>query len=89
MVGRKSIRTRGKIQLSKYFQEFEEGASVAVVKETSLTSNFPKRLQGKTGTIIGMRGKTCIVMIKDQNKDKKFLIAPIHLKKIKNSKRVK
>ena len=80
---KKKIRTRGKIQFSRYFQKFQEGESVAVVVEPSIRSSFPKRLQGRTGKIEEKRGKVYFVKIKDQKKEKKFLIEPIHLKKIK------
>ncbi len=83
MVRRKKIRTRGKIQLSRYFQDFEKGEKVAVIRERAIPSSFPVRLQGRTGTIEEKRGKAYIVKIKDQNKEKKFIIEPIHLKKIK------
>ena len=86
MVRKKSIRTRGKLQLSKYFQELEKGDFVSVVREWSIACNFPERLQGRTGVIEGKRGRVCIVKIKDQNKEKLFLIEPIHLKKIKHLK---
>ena len=83
MSKRKKTRTRGKLQLSRYFQELEKGDPVAVVKEDSVSSSFPVRLQGRTGIVRGKRGKAYIVKIKDQNKEKEFLIEPIHLKKIK------
>lgn len=83
MVRRKKVRTRGKFQLSKYFQELKEGDKVAVVEERSIKSSFPKRMQGKTGDVEGKRGRSYLVKIKDQAKEKLFLIAPIHLKKIK------
>ncbi len=83
MVNKKPIRTRGKLQLSKYFQKFKEGESVAIVEERSQEINFPKRLQGRTGVIEGKQGRNYVVKIKDINKEKKFIIAPIHLKKIK------
>ena len=83
MSKRKKIRTRGKLQLSRYFQELNKGDSVAIVREPAVQSSFPKRLQGKTGKIEGSRGKAYIVKIKDQDKEKRFLIEPIHLKKIK------
>jgi len=83
MVRRKKVRTRGKIQLSKYFQELKEGDLVAVVKERAIKSSFPSRMQGKTGSIGEKRGKAYMVKIKDQAKEKLFLIEPIHLKKIK------
>ncbi len=87
MVQRKNIRERGKVSFSKYFQEFENGESVAVIKEQSLASSFPERLQGRTGVVEGKRGKSVMVKIKDQAKEKQFLIEPIHLKKIKTTKK--
>ena len=82
MVKRKKIRTRGKLSLSRYFQELEEGDRVAVVKEMSVPASFPERMQGRTGGVEGKRGRTYMVRIKDHEKEKKFLIAPIHLKKM-------
>jgi len=86
MVNRKPVRTRGKISFSKYFQSFEEGDSVAVIREASQGANFPSRLQGRTGKVSGKRGRAYIVLIKDQSKEKTFLIEPVHLKKIKQLK---
>jgi large subunit ribosomal protein L21e len=83
MAPNKKIRTKGKLSLQRYFQELKEGERVSVVRELSIPASFPKRLQGRTGTISGKRGKAYIIEIKDQNKEKTFLIEPIHLKKIK------
>lgn len=83
----KRIRTKGKLQLSRYFQELKKGDVVGIVKEPSVSSNFPPRLQGRTGEIEGRRGKVYIVKLKDQNKEKKYLIEPIHLKKLKPLKK--
>ena len=80
---KKKVRTRGKIQFSRYFQKFQEGDNVAVVVEPAVQSSFPKRLQGRTGKIEYKRWKSYLVMIKVQKKEKRFLIEPIHLKKIK------
>ena len=83
MVGRKPIRTRGKISMKRYFQDIKEGEYVAVDRELSRKRNFPKRLQGKTGVVIGKRGRSYIIAINDIEKEKIFIIEPIHLKKIK------
>lgn len=83
MTKKKKIRTRGKLKLSMYFQQLKQEDRVSVVKEPSLQPSFPKRLQGRTGAVEGKRGKAYIVKIKDRNKEKRFLIEPIHLKKIK------
>jgi len=78
------VRTRGKLQFSRFFQKLKKGDFVSVVKEKAWSSNFPKRLQGKTGIVERRQGKIFIVKIKDINKKKEYLIEPIHLKKIKS-----
>jgi ribosomal protein L21E len=87
MSKRKSVRTRGKLQLSKYFQEFAKGDNVAVVKENAIQSKVSERLQGKTGVVEEQRGSAYVIRINDQSKEKRFIIAPIHLKKIKQTKK--
>lgn len=84
MVRSKKIRTKGKISFSLYFQKLKQGDRVSVVKEEAIASNFPERLQGRTGVVKEKRGKAYVVEIKDSNKLKSFIIEPIHLKKIKN-----
>lgn len=83
---KKSIRERGKTRLSQYFQELKEGDVVAIVKNPSHTSNFPMRMQGRTGMIEGKRGKAYIVKLQDFNQEKRFIVEPIHLKKIREGK---
>jgi len=83
MTRKKPVRTRGKLQFSKYFQELKKGDAVAVVAEVSMQPRFPKRLQGKTGIVEGKRGEAYVINIKDIHKEKKFLIEPIHLRRIK------
>ncbi len=86
MADRKPIRTRGKIQLSRYFQELKKGDSVAVISEKALQPAFPNRLQGRTGVVQRKIGRSYVVKIKNQNKNKEFIIEPVHLKKIRNAK---
>ena len=83
MVRRKEIRKRGKISLSQLFQRLNEGDNVAVVRERSIDMNFPERLQGRTGVVVGKRGRFYVVKIKDLNRTKEYIIEAIHLKKIK------
>ncbi len=83
MSKRKRIHSNGKPGLSKLFREFNDGETVAVVKEPSVSSRFPLRLQGSTGIIAEKRGNAYKVKIYTQNKLKEFLIEPVHLKKIK------
>jgi large subunit ribosomal protein L21e len=79
----KNPREKGKLKFSRYFQELEKGSFVSVDEELGLQPRFPKRLQGRTGIVLGKRGSSYIVKIRNQNKEKEFLIAPAHLKRIK------
>lgn len=85
MARRKSIRTRGKLQFSRAFQNLEEGDLVAVVREPAMQPRFPKRIQGQTGVIEKKKGKAFTVKINDMDKEKRFIIEPIHLKKIQRN----
>ena len=79
----KSKREKGKIRLSRFFQELKEGDKVSIVREPSVPAGFPERMQGRTGEIESKRGKAYIVKLKDYNQEKRYIIEPIHLKKIK------
>lgn len=83
MIKKKKERTHGKIPLSRYFQEFKNNDSVAIIREHAEQPKFPKRLQGRTGVITGKRGRYYILKLKDSNKEKTFIIHPVHLKKLK------
>ena len=83
MAMKKKVQEKGKLKLSRYFQKLKEGDSVAVVIEPSLKLNFPERLQGRSGKVKSQKGRSYVVSIKDQTKEKDFIIAPIHLKKLK------
>ena len=83
MANRKQIRTRGNVPFSRYFQKLERGEKVAFVEEKSMPSTVPGRFQGRTGEVEGKRGRAYIVKIKDNDKEKKFIINPVHLIKIK------
>jgi large subunit ribosomal protein L21e len=82
MANQKNIKSRGKINFSKYFQEFKEGDKVAIVKDLSICSCFPDRIQGKSGVILERRGKAYIVRLMDGNKAKFHIVEPLHLKKL-------
>jgi len=82
MSKKRNIRERGKIKLGLYFRKYKDGDKVAIVKNPAVKSNFPLRLVGHTGVIIGSRGRFKEVKIKDGKKMKTFIIHPIHLNKI-------
>lgn len=73
---------KGKIKLSKVFQELKIGDKVAVKRDLGENFNFHKRLEGRVGTIAGKRGRAYIVKIKEYNKEKTHIIKPAHLRKM-------
>ena len=83
MLKRKSPRSKGKIKLSRYFQEFSEGDRVTVIRELAVRPKFPEKLQGRSGVILIKRGTNYIVKMNDLNREKKYIIHPVHLKKLK------
>ncbi len=89
MVKGKLIREKGKLKLSRYFQKFEKGDNVSIIREVSLNFDFPERFQGRTGIVEGMQGRGVIIKINDQKKEKILIVPPIHLKKIKINNLIK
>ena len=83
MVSKKNKRNKGKIRLSRMFQELKAGDRVAIERELGERASFPKRMGGNTGTVESKRGKAYIVKISGYNREKKFIIPSIHLKKLK------
>jgi len=83
MKKRKSLREHGKIKFSEYFQEFKKGDVVAVKRELSLIPKFPAKLQGRSGVVEAKRGNSYIVKINDLNREKTYIIHPVHLKGLK------
>ena len=84
MLKRKKPRQKGKFSFTRFFQKFSPGDSVAVVRELAFPLGYSKRLQGRTGTVLEKRGSAYYIEIADMNKKKRYLIRPIHLKKIEN-----
>lgn len=76
------IRERGKLRLSRYFQDLAPGQKVAIKPEASLPFPLPIRFRGKMGVVEGKRGKAYIVKIKDGNMTKRVILLPIHLVKL-------
>jgi len=83
MKPRKKIRERGKIKLSRAFQEFKKGDRVALVYELATKGRFPKQFYGLSGTVEGKRGRAYIVRFKNGKVYKNLVVRPIHLKRLK------
>jgi large subunit ribosomal protein L21e len=78
-----SIREKGKIPLSRYFQEFKEGEKVGLKTHPSVQKGrFHSRFHGKAGEVVGKKGRCFTIEIKDGGKQKTLYIHPIHLKRL-------
>jgi len=73
--------------LKRYFQVFKEGDFVAVTPELSMPFSYSRRICGKTGKVVSKRGSAYYIEVKELNKPKKYLLRPIHLKKIEVTKK--
>ena len=80
---KKSPRQKGKINLTNYFQTFEEGDRVNLVAEPAIQKGmyFP-RFHNRAGIIQKKTGSCYEVLIKDQNKEKMVIVHPVHLKRV-------
>lgn len=76
----KHYREKGKLSLSKYFQEFAIGDKVNLKTDSAMDKGrFFPRFYGLTGSIAGKKGFCYLVKIMDGNKEKTLFVHPIHL----------
>ncbi|MBN1503228.1 50S ribosomal protein L21e [Candidatus Woesearchaeota archaeon] len=80
----KNYREKGKISISKFFQELEPGDNVVLKADPSFHKGmyFP-RFHGKRAIVTGKKGECYIVKINDHDKEKTLIVHPLHLKKVK------
>ena len=83
MLTNKRLRQKGKLSLTKYFQQFSKGDTVAIVRNLTVQRpGFPSRMQGRTGVVLSKRGNSYVVAIKDFSREKSYIVRPVHLQKI-------
>lgn len=79
---RKRVRERGLVKPNLFLQEFKVGDKVHIKVNPSIHSGMPfRRFHGKTGEVIGKRGRCYLVQITDGKKEKTLIINPVHLRK--------
>ena len=75
-------RQRGKISLSRYFQEFQDGDHVNLKLNGNVQEGrFYSRFHGLSGKVTGKRGSCYKIQIHDGDKEKFVFVHPIHLTK--------
>jgi large subunit ribosomal protein L21e len=79
----KNHREKGKISLTKYFQEFNVGDRVKLLAEPAIqTGMYFPRFHGLVGTVENKKGHCYNIIIKDKNKQKCLIVHPVHLTKV-------
>lgn len=79
---RKNIRERGSVPpLSLLMLEYKDGDRVHIVINPSVHKGMPhRRFHGKTGVVVGKRGKSYIVKVYLGDKEKTLFVRPEHLR---------
>lgn len=78
---KKELRRRGLPPVTSVIQKFEIGQNVHIVCEPSIQKGMPhRRFHGKTGTVLGQRGRAWVLAIRDGNAEKVVIARPQHLK---------
>ncbi len=78
---KKTTRERGISPVSKAIQEFNNGQMVHIDIDPSVQKGMPNaKFQGRTGKIIGQRGRAYLLKVKDGNALKDIISLPQHLK---------
>jgi len=79
---KKALGSKGKISITKYFQEFKEGDKAVLKAEPAYQNGmYPLKFHGKICVVSGKRGKCYEVTIRD-GKQKTLLVHPVHLIKV-------
>lgn len=81
-IHRRNVRNRGLGSIEKYLIEYKIGDKVDVITDSSFHKRgMPhRRYHGRTGDIIGVRGRCFEVKVKIGNSEKLLLIGREHLK---------
>ncbi len=79
----KPLRTKGKISIRNYFQNFKEGDKVALKAEPAIQKGlYHGRFHGQICTVIKKRGACYEVKLVDGDKAKILIVHPVHLKRM-------
>ena len=79
---RKNVRDRGMKSLRRFLINYEPGDRVDIIGDPAYQKRgFPhRRFHGKTGVIVGKRGRCYEISVKDQNKQKMLILGKEHIR---------
>ncbi|TFH04566.1 MAG: 50S ribosomal protein L21e [Methanosarcina sp.] len=77
----KTVRERGISPVSRAIQEFKEGQMVHIDIDPSVQKGMPNpKFQGSTGKVVGQRGRSYVLAVRNGNAMKSVISLPQHLK---------
>jgi large subunit ribosomal protein L21e len=77
----RNLTAKKRLPPSKFLKEFKEGQSVLIDVNPMFGKSEPHlRFNHRTGKVVGKRGKSFVVVIKDGNKEKELYLPVVHLK---------
>lgn len=80
----KRARDRGLSPITHTFQKFAVGEKASVNIDPSIHKGQPHvRFHGRTGTVVGSRGKAYLLKVQMGGKEKEIIVRPEHLRKAK------
>lgn len=78
----KEFGQKGKISLTRYFQQFTAGDRVTLLAEPAVqTGMYNPRFYGKVGTVTKKCGACYEISITDGGKAKRVIVHPVHVVK--------
>ncbi len=77
---KKTVREKGLSPISRAVQEFVDGDMVNIDLDPSIQNGMPHhKFQGKTGKVIGQRGRAYLIEVRDGGLMKEIIVLPEHL----------
>lgn len=77
---------KGKLSIKDYLTKFNVGETVYLSVEPAYQKGmYRPKFMGKSGKIVGMKGKCYEVQINDMDKSKVLIVHPVHLVRVKNA----
>lgn len=77
---KKTVREKGLSPITRAVQEFSGGDIVNIDIDAGIQDGMPHpKFQGKTGKVVGQRGRAYIVEVKDGRLMKEVIVLPEHL----------
>ncbi len=73
-------KTRETVGISSIIKEFKKGEKVSIHPKPSYPGMPHPRYRGRTGEVLGKRGKSYLVELMIGNSKKKLIVPPVHLR---------